>query len=75
MTHQRDFLRHSSYISAMHDAELDLKKVICKGKKWEKKKKMMKKKEMKRKQLQCVWKSIEPIVAAGRATCLVSDLE
>ena len=54
----------------MHDAELDLKKVICKGKKWEKKKKMMK-----RKQLQCVWKSIEPIVAAGRATCLVSDLE
>ena len=70
MTHQRDFLRYSIYISAMHDAELDLKKVICKGKKWEKKKKMMK-----RKQLQCVWKSIEPIVAAGRATCLVSDLE
>ena len=60
----------------MHDAELDLKKVTCKGKKCKKKKKKkMTKKEMKSKQLQCVWKSIEPIVAAGRATCLVSDLE
>ena len=59
----------------MHNAELDLKKVTRKGKKRDKKKKKMMKKEMNRKQLQCVWKSIEPIVAAGRAACLVFDLE